>query len=109
MIELIAPIIVGIIAIVIGIQNIKGNISSLHRYHRKRVSEADRLPFGRMVGIGTIIIGISIIFKAFFQFFSTSLNSNSLDIFGSVLLAIGMIVGFGLIIFAMIKYNRGLF
>ena len=53
--------IVGIVCIVLGISNYKGNISSLHSYHRSRVSEEDRIPFGRMVGLGTIIIGAVII------------------------------------------------
>jgi hypothetical protein len=48
---------VGIVCIVLGISNMKGNISSLHSYHRSRVSEEDRIPFGKKVGLGTIIIG----------------------------------------------------
>ena len=42
---------VGVVCIVLGISNMKGNISSLHSYHRSRVSEEDRIPFGRMVGL----------------------------------------------------------
>ena len=52
---------VGIVCIVLGVSNCKGNISSLHSYHRQRVSEEDRIPFGKKVGLGTIIIGAVII------------------------------------------------
>ena len=54
-------LIIGIVLIVIGISNTRGNISSLHSYHRNRVSEEDKIPFGRLVGLGTIVIGIGII------------------------------------------------
>ena len=51
---------VGIVCIVLGISNMRGNISSLHSYHTHRVSEEDRIPFGKMVGLGTIIVGAGI-------------------------------------------------
>ena len=54
--ELLVPVLVGLIVIMLGIINLNGNISLLHRYHRKRVAEEDRIPFGRMVGIGTILV-----------------------------------------------------
>ena len=41
---------VGIVCIVLGVSNMKGNISSLHSYHRNRVSEEDRILFVRMDG-----------------------------------------------------------
>ena len=42
---------VGVVCIVLGISNMRGNISSLHSYHRHRVSEEDRIPFGKQVGL----------------------------------------------------------
>ena len=53
--ELLLPVALGAVIIGLGVQNMKGNISSLHRYHRKRVTEEDRIPFGRKVGLGSII------------------------------------------------------
>ena len=41
---------VGVVCIVLGISNMKGNISSLHSYHRNRVSEEDRIPFCKNSG-----------------------------------------------------------
>ena len=57
----IVPFLVGVVCIILGISNMRGNISSLHSYHRHRVSEEDRIPFGKQVGLGIIIVGISII------------------------------------------------
>ena len=87
-------IILGIILIGIGILNMKGNISSLHKYHRNRVKEEDVLPFGRMVGIGTIIVGISLIVSSFL---------------GEFVLMIGLVIGLIPILYAMFKYNKGIF
>jgi len=36
-----ATVILGVIISIIGIINMTGNISTLHRYHRKRVSKED--------------------------------------------------------------------
>jgi hypothetical protein len=41
----IVTFLVGVVCIVLGISNMRGNISSLHSYHRSRVSEEDRSPF----------------------------------------------------------------
>jgi hypothetical protein len=58
--DVIGPVILGIIISILGISNMKGNISSLHWYHRQRVSPDDVMPFGKRVGLGTLIIGIAI-------------------------------------------------
>ena len=107
--DYILPVIVGLIVVVLGVQNMRGNISTLHRYHRKRVSEEDRIPFGRKVGLGSIIVGCSVILKACFQLAAEKLNVSLLDTLGTVLLIAGLAGGFALIIYAMIKYNKGLF
>ena len=57
----IVALIVGIICIVLGTLNMRGNISSIHSYHRHRVKEEDVIPFGKGVGLGTVIIGVAII------------------------------------------------
>ena len=60
MLGVVVTVAVGIICIVLGISNMRGNLSSLHSYHRNRVSEENRKPFGRIVGLGTIIVGVGI-------------------------------------------------
>ena len=105
----IVPIIIGVVAIFIGVQNLRGNISSLHKYHRKRVSEKDILPFGRLVGIGTILVGDAVILKACFEFAADSTGNPIYSTIGSILLTLCFVVGFSFILFAMFKYNKGIF
>lgn len=100
--ELIIQIIIGLVLIVIGIFNTKGNISLLHSYHRKRIKEEDIKPFGKKVGIGTIIIGITIILAGLFAFLSYANISK-------VVLIIGLITGCIIIFYALFKYNKGIF
>ncbi len=107
--ELFVPVILGIVILLIGISNMKGNISSIHSYHRKRVTEENRIPFGRMVGIGTVICGASLIIFGALTFVADKIQSNLLIIISSVLLIIGLIAGLGLSFYAMIKYNKGIF
>ena len=95
--DVIGPVILGIIISILGISNMKGNISSLHWYHRQRVSPDDVMPFGKRVGLGTLIIGIAIIV---FEVYT---------IIGAALLIPAVIVGLGLSLYAIIKYNKGLF
>ena len=104
-----AFVIIGAISILLGIINCTGNISTLHYYHRKRVSEEDRLPFGRMVGLGTIIIGISLIVAGVMSFIATRLETDVYSIIGTAILIAGLVVGCGITFFAMIKYNKGIF
>ena len=53
--------VLGIILSVIGVINMTGNISSVHGYHRKRVTEENKKAFGKLVGGGTLIIGLAMI------------------------------------------------
>lgn len=105
----IATIIFGIIFIVIGILNMKGNISSLHSYHRKRVKEEDRILFGRKVGVGTIIIGISLIIFGTLMYAAELLTNAMYEHIANIILIIGLIVGIGFNFYAMFKYNKGIF
>ena len=66
----ITMLILGAIMCVLGTVNMTGNISSLHSYHRHRVSAADVKPFGKLVGLGTIIIGVSVALFGTFMFIS---------------------------------------
>ena len=63
----IALLILGIFISVIGIVNMTGNISTIHSYNRRKVKEEDVPKYGRAVGTGTLIIGVSLI-AAFVNF-----------------------------------------
>ena len=54
-------LILGVFISIIGIVNIKGNISTVHSYNRRKVSEEDIPKYGKVVGTGTLIIGASLI------------------------------------------------
>jgi len=105
----IGPTIIGIILIALGISNMRGNISSIHSYHRKRVSEEDRKPFGKLVGLGTLMIGAAMIVFSAMNYAAELLANNVFTIIGTVLLVISIIVGLGMSFYAMIKYNKGIF
>ena len=108
-VEYLISVLIGIVCILIGISNIKGNISSLHSYHRRRVSEENRLPFGRLVGVGTIMIGISVCLFGSAMFLAQTFENDLFMILGVVIVGAGTVVGITLAFYAMIKYNGGIF
>ena len=105
----IITLVVGVICIILGASNMRGNISSLHSYHRHRVSDDDILPFGRMVGLGTIICGVGLIFMGVFSFLATYFEESVYLTVGSIGLVVGLVIGLGIAFYAMIKYNKGIF
>ena len=109
MIESLVCIALGIVICVLGIRNMQGDISTLHSYHRSRVSEENVKPMGRLVGLGTIIIGIAVIVYSILLFVTLK---TALDVFtfvGTAILIIGIAVGLALNVYAMKKYNGGIF
>lgn len=53
-------LVLGICISVLGIVNIRGNISTIHSYNRRKVKE-DVPKYGKAVGTGTLIMGISLV------------------------------------------------
>ena len=105
----IVAFLVGVICIVLGISNMRGNISSLHSYHRSRVSEEDSIPFGKQVGLGTIIVGIGIIVFSVLSSVTLYTENDIFILVGTAVLIIGIILGLVISFRAMIKYNKGIF
>ena len=105
----IVTFLVGVVCIVLGISNMRGNISSLHSYHRNRVSEEDRIPFGKQVGLGTIIVGIGIIVFSVLSSVTLYTGNDIFILVGTAVLIIGIILGLIISFRAMIKYNKGIF
>lgn len=97
--ENILAVIVGVVCIVIGISNRKGNLSMLHSYHKNNVSEEDRIPFGKLVGLGMIIVGAALAVYG-------GLSLVSAAAIGNAVLIVGLVVGLGLAFYAMKKYNK---
>ena len=101
MTEFIVQVVLGLVIVVIGILNIKGNITMLHSYHRKRVKEEDIIPFGRTIGLGSIIVGCTIVAAGISELFFNDLTN--------AILIVGFISGFIIIFYALLKYNKGIF
>ena len=100
---------VGTVCIMLGISNMQGKISSLHSYHRHRVSEEDRIPFGKQVGLGTIIVGIGIIVFSVLSAVTLYTENNIFILVGTVFLVACIVFGLVMSFRAMIKYNKGIF
>ena len=99
----------GILVSILGIINMTGNISSLHWYHRQRVTEENRKPFGKLVGLGTLIIGLSmIVFGILFLIFEQT-QLQAFVVIGVIELIVSIIVGMIVSFYAMKKYNGGIF
>ena len=109
MTENIMIIIFGALICVLGVINMTGNISSLHHYHRKRVREEDRKPFGRLVGLGTLLIGASIMINGVLTLVYEKIQLPIYSFIGSAIVIAGVISGLVITFIAMIKYNKGIF
>ena len=109
MVEVLVVLGLGILISILGMINMTGNISSLHWYHRQRVTEEDRKPFGKLVGIGTLIIGLAMIVFGILLLIYEQTQLEALIIIGTVELIVGLIVGMLISFRAMRKYNGGIF
>ena len=94
-------LILGIFLSTLGIVNIKGNISTIHSYNRRKVKEEDIPRYGRTVGTGTLIIGASLILSYLVAFW----NDAAID----YVVLPAMAVGLTFILYGQIKYNHGIF
>lgn len=99
----------GLLVSILGIINMTGNISSLHWYHRQRVTEENRKPFGKLVGLGTLIIGIALILFGTLFFIYEHTQLLALVIMGVIELIVGIVIGMAISFYAMKKYNGGIF
>ena len=95
-------IFLGLILIVIGIFNRKGNISTIHWYNRRKVSEADRPAYGKWMGLGTIFCGAGLMAGGIFQYFAP-------EGIWSIPVVVGLVIGLGLMLYAQLKFNHGIF
>ena len=100
---------VGVICLIIGRINLKGDISTLHSYHRKRVSEEDRLPFGKLIGRGMFSIGTAIILYSALSVITVITSIAAYTYIGMALLLAGLVGGIGILLYATKKYNKGIF
>lgn len=94
--------IIGLIFIYLGIINYKGNILSIHWYNRRNVSKENEKSYGKLMGVGTGIIGIGLTITGIL------LLIFNLEEFYYILIS-SLIVGMIIMIYSQIKYNKGIF
>ena len=92
--EYLGLLVVGILLSTLGIVNIRGNISTIHAWNRKRVKEADIPRYGRAIGAAFII-----------SYLVTFWNAAVID----YIMLPGLGIGLALILYAQLKYNHGMF
>ncbi len=92
----------GAILVALGIFNMCGNIASIHWYNRRKVTKENQKAYCLFVGLGTLVIGVSLIAAGIAQVWIGEEMS-------ACVMVGGILAGLVLILFAQFKYNRGLF
>ena len=78
-----------------------GNISTIHAYNRRNVKEEDIPKYGKAVGTGTLIMGISLVLGFIASLWSEEMIAD--------IVLIGVVVGLGFILYGQFQYNGGIF
>ena len=94
-------LVLGICISVLGIVNIRGNISTIRSYNRRKVKEEGVPKYGKAAGTGTLIMGISLVLAYIAAFWNESMMPYI--VFSAV------IIGLAFILYGQIKYNHGIF
>lgn len=97
--------IIGAIVIVLGIYIMKGNINSIPKRYRHRISEQNRLPYCKLVGLGTVIFGACAMLIVGLSHIASVTQNHLYTSIGSVIIIIGVIVCVSLNIYAVFKYK----
>lgn len=100
----------GLVFVVLGAFNLKGNIASIHWYNRRKVTRENQLPYCRLVGLGTVIIGVAMLLAAAAQIILAHfIGDDAAILLGGAITLAGIAVGIVLILIAQFKYNKGIF
>jgi hypothetical protein len=67
------------------------------------------LPFGKLVGLGTIIIGASAVIGGGVMYLAVSMQQEIYTTVAYIIFGLGLVVGLAISFHAMIKYNKGIF
>lgn len=102
MTEYLPLLMIGVLLIVVSVPNLRGRAWTVHRYNRRRVREENLPAYSRMMGIGTLAIGASVMIAA------VCLMIFHVEALFFLIVA-GLILGLGIIFYAQFKYNGGLF
>lgn len=94
-------LVLGLFISALGIINIKGNISTIHSYNRRKVKEEDVPKYGKAVGTGTLIIGVSLVLGYIALLWSEEAMA--------FIILPAVVVGLGFMLYGQFKYNGGIF
>ncbi len=100
--DYIFPILLGCIFIVMGVFNCMGNVASIHWYNRRKVAKENQKAYSRIMGIGTIILGVGVVLAGVMQAF---VDSQIME----YIMAASVIVGLAFMLYAQFRYNKGIF
>lgn len=98
--ENIVLLILGVFISVMGIVISKA-ISAPHSYNRRKVKEEDIPKYGKAVGTGTLIIGVSLVLGFIVSFWSEEMIA--------YITHPAVVVGLGFMLYGQFKYNKGIF
>lgn len=100
--DIVTFLFLGAVLCVLGCINLRGNISTIHWYNRTKVREEDAPRYGRWMGGGTCVIGVSLLVIGILRLFFPLGNLYWIVI-------AGVVIGLTLMLCGQIKYNRGIF
>lgn len=81
---------------------IKEKINLIHAYHYTKVKEEDKKAYTSIMGKATIVIGIGMMLSDILFFLMRTGEC-------MIIFAISFVVGLGMMTYAQIKYNSGIF
>ena len=100
----------GLVFVVLGAFNMKGNIASIHWYNRRKVTKENQMAYCRLVGLGTVICGVGMLLASACQILLVLLiGEGPAMLLGGAVTVAGLAVGITLILIAQLKYNKGIF
>ena len=98
----IVELVLGLFVIALGLANIMGNISIIHWYNRRRVTEEDAPKYGLVVGTGIVIMGVGLVISYFVMTFWS-------EYIADIIVLVMGIGGFLVALYGQFKYNKGIF
>lgn len=96
--------VVGVVLLIVGFLIKKGNVSILHSYHYKNVTDIDA--YSKEMGSGVMFMSIPVLINGFMFLFA---HIKIVSLISSVLLFAGLIICFAHIFKVQIKHNGSLF
>ena len=102
-------ILLSIVFFVFGVLNKKGNIKMVHSYHINNIKEEDVLPFGKLMGTGMFVIGVAMLLYGVSLILFDITTKDIYIIVSNIVLIAGLVLGCGISLYAVKKYNKKLF